>query len=148
MNRSEPKGQPDIQPAVRSGRLQKRSRQAFLKVYLIQSGLLVAVAAACLIKGPVEAYSALLGGMLYLLPNLYFTWRVLYSKRPAETAQQVVISLYASEIGKMVLAAGLFSATFVLIDPLSPFSLFLTFILLQLSGWMLQWRLNNRFLKL
>ncbi|SEG84605.1 ATP synthase I chain [Marinobacterium lutimaris] len=86
--------------------------------------------------------------MLYLLPNLYFTWRVLFSKRPAETAQQVVISLYSSEIGKMVLAAGLFSATFVLVKPLSPFPLFLTFILLQLSGWMLQWRLNNRFLKL
>ncbi|GGC10688.1 hypothetical protein GCM10011352_41450 [Marinobacterium zhoushanense] len=131
-----------------SGRLQKRGRRAFLKVYLIQSGLLLAIAAGLLLKSPVESYSALIGGLLYLLPNLYFTWRVLYSKRPAETAQQVVISLYASEIGKMVLAAGLFSATFLLVDPLSPFSLFLTFILLQLSGWMLQWRLNNRFLKL
>ncbi|WP_165900361.1 ATP synthase subunit I [Marinobacterium mangrovicola] len=148
MQRSEPSEQPEIQPAIRSGRLQKRSRQAFLKVYLIQTGVLAVVAAACLVKGPVEAYSALLGGMLYLLPNLYFTWRVLFSKRPAETAQQVVISLYSSEIGKMVLAAGLFSATFVLVKPLSPFPLFLTFILLQLSGWMLQWRLNNRFLKL
>lgn len=131
-----------------SGRLQKRGRRAFLKVYLIQGGLLSVIAAGLLVKGPVEAYSALIGGLLYLLPNLYFTWRVLYTKRPVETAQQVVIGLYASEIGKMVLAAGLFSATFLLVDPLSPFSLFLTFILLQFTGWMLQWRLNNRFLKL
>jgi ATP synthase protein I len=133
---------------VRSGRLQRRSRQAFLKIYLYQGILLLAVSSGALLLGPVHAYSALLGGLLYLLPNLYFTWRVLYGKRPAETAQQVVISLYASEIGKMVLAAGLFSATFLLVDPLRPFSLFLTFILLQLFGWMLQWRLNNRFLKL
>lgn len=148
MRKSEPGEQSKVQPTVISGRLQRRSRRAFLKVYLIQCGLLAAITAGLLIKSPVESYSALIGGLLYLLPNLYFTWRVLYSKRPSETAQQVVIGLYASEIGKMVLAAGLFSATFILVKPLSPFSLFLTFILLQLSGWMLQWRLNNRFLKL
>ncbi len=133
---------------VRSGRLQQRSRQAFLRIYLIQFLLLLLVSAGALVLGTVTAYSALLGGLLYLLPNLYFTWRVLYSKRPADTAQQVVISLYASEIGKMLVAALLFSAVFLLVQPLSPFSLFLTFILLQLSGWMLQWRLGNRFLKL
>lgn len=109
---------------------------------------MLAVAGLALIKGPVAAYSALIGGLLYLLPNLYFTWRVLFSKRPAETAQQVVMGVYAGEIGKMAFAVGLFSATFVLVNPLSPFSLFLTFILLQLSGWMLQVKLNNRFLKL
>jgi len=137
-----------VSKAVRSGRLQQRSRRALLKIYLIQTGLMLAVTACALWQGPVAAYSALIGGLLYLLPNLYFSWRVLFSKRPAETAQQVVISLYASEIGKMAFAVGLFSATFVFVDPLSPFSLFLTFILLQLSGWMLQMKLNNRFLKL
>lgn len=134
---------------MRSGRLQLRSRRAFLQIHLLQAGLTLAVAlAALLLKGMVAAYSALLGGVLYLLPNLYFTWRVLFSKRPAETAQQVAISMYGSEIGKMAFAVGLFSATFALVEPLNPFSLFLTFILLQLSGWMLQMRLNNRFLKL
>lgn len=133
---------------MRSGRLQRRSRRAFLKIYLIQAGLALAIAAVALLNGPVTAYSALLGGLLYLLPNLYFTWRVLFSRRPAETAQQVAISVYASEIGKMAFAVGLFSATFILVEPLSPFPLFLTFILLQLSGWMLQMKLNTRFLKL
>lgn len=133
---------------VRSGRLQQRSRAAFLRIYLLQFLLLLLITAGAWVQGRVTAYSALLGGLLYLIPNLYFTWRVLYSKRPAETAQQVVISLYASEIGKMLVAALLFSVVFLLVQPLSPFSLFLTFILLQLSGWMLQWRLGNRFLKL
>lgn len=133
---------------VRSGRLKQRSHKQFLRIYLIQAGLTLLAAAVAWLHSGVAAYSALLGGGLYLLPQLYFSWRVLYSKRPAETAQQVVLSLYASEIGKMLVAAGLFSAVFLLVQPLSPFSLFLTFILLQLSGWMLQMRLGNRFLKL
>jgi ATP synthase protein I len=148
LDRSRPTEGVTTAAAVRSGRLQRRSRRAFLKIYLIQAGLALAIAAVALLNGPVTAYSALLGGLLYLLPNLYFTWRVLFSRRPAETAQQVAISVYASEIGKMAFAVGLFSATFILVEPLSPFPLFLTFILLQLSGWMLQMKLNTRFLKL
>lgn len=135
-------------PVVRSGRLQQRSRKAFFRIYLLQMVIILIISAVSLLNGPVAAYSALLGGLLYLVPNLYATWRALLTKRPADSAQQVVISLYASEIGKMVVAIGLFSATFVLVKPLSPFSLFLTFILLQITGWLLQWGMNKRFLKL
>lgn len=113
-----------------------------MRILLVQAVLVLLVSAACLLMGVVEAYSAFLGGMLYLLPNLYFTWRTL-GNRQAVGARGVLMSMYASEIGKMMLAVGLFSSTFLLVQPLSPFSLFGTFILLQLSGWMLHLRLFN-----
>lgn len=133
------KGEAGQAPAA-VGRHQGRSYRAFMRILLVQAVLILLVSAACLLLGRVEAYSALLGGLLYLLPNVYFTWRAL-GNRHASSARRVLVSMYASEIGKMMLSVGLFSATFMLVRPLSPFSLFGTFILLQLSAWMLQMKL-------
>lgn len=116
---------------------ERRSTRGLRQIFLQQAALILLVSAACLVLGVTAAYSALLGGLLYLLPNLYFAWRA-FSGQGADNAQRVVIRMYASEIGKMMLAVALFSATFKLVQPLSPFSLFGTFMLLQLSGWILQ----------
>lgn len=116
---------------------ERRSIRGLRQIFLQQAALILLVSAACLVLGVTAAYSALLGGLLYLLPNLYFAWRA-FSGQSTDNAQRVVIRMYASEIGKMMLAVALFSATFMLVHPLSPFPLFGTFMLLQLSGWILQ----------
>lgn len=134
-------------PVVRSGQLRKQGQRAFFRIYLLQCGLAVLLAALFLLSGWPSAYSALLGGVIYLLPNVVFTWQV-FSGPQTGTAGQVVARLYRSEIGKMLMVALLFSATFILVHPLSPFPLFLTFIILQVSGWVLQMKMNKRFLKL
>ncbi|GAA0795685.1 ATP synthase subunit I [Marinobacterium sediminicola] len=133
------KGEAEQAPAAVSRHV-RRSYREFIRILLVQAVLILLVSTACLLKGTVEAYSALIGGMLYLLPNLYFTWRAL-GNRHANSARTVLVSMYASEIGKMMLAVALFSAAFLMVRPLSPFSLFGTFILLQLSGWILQMKL-------
>jgi ATP synthase protein I len=115
----------------------RRSIKGFKRIFLQQAVLILCVSVACLLLGVIQAYSALLGGLLYLIPNLYFAWRA-FSSQDADNAHRIVIRMYASEIGKMMLAVALFSATFMLVQPLSPFPLFGTFILLQLSGWILQ----------
>ncbi|MDY6890631.1 MAG: ATP synthase subunit I [Pseudomonadota bacterium] len=115
----------------------RRTIEGFRRILLHQAALILCVSAACLLLGVTQAYSALLGGLLYLLPNLYFAWRAL-RRQGTDSAQRIVIRMYASEIGKMTLAVALFSATFQLVQPLSPFPLFGTFILLQLSGGILQ----------
>lgn len=134
---------------VRPGRLTRQSRRTLWTIYLVQAAISVLVAAVGFSAGSVVAYSALLGGALYLIPNLYAVWRSFYSRRGrAASPRQVMVSLYASEIGKMLVAVGLFGATFLLIHPLNPFSLFGTFMLLQITGWLLQWKLRDRLLKL
>ncbi len=135
------KGEAEQAPAAVS-RHQRRSFQAFVRIHLMQAALILLVSAACLLISKVQAYSALLGGLIYLVPNGYFTLRVM-GNRHVSGARNALANMYASEIGKMLLVAALFASTFMLVQPLSPFSLFGTFILLQLSGWMLQLRLFN-----
>lgn len=109
--------------------------------------VVLALSAALLLKGGVEAYSALLGGLVYVLPNLYIAIRTL-PHRPGSSARKVLVQLYAGQIWKMVLAVAGFAAVFAWVRPISPFSLFGTFILLQILGVLLQMKLKDRFLKL
>ncbi|RAU18051.1 hypothetical protein DN062_09690 [Nitrincola tibetensis] len=120
--------------------------QAFAKVLLIQVFITSALSLALIFKDFVAAYSAFIGGMLYLIPTAYFTLKVQF-KNNAHTAKEILANVYMSQFGKMVLAIALFSLTFMMVEPLNPLSLFVTFILMQISGWYLQFKLNNRFLK-
>ncbi|WP_151704784.1 ATP synthase subunit I [Nitrincola alkalilacustris] len=125
----------------------KRLALQFFRILFIQTAMVSLLSILGLLNSLVTAYSILLGGMLYLLPNIYFTARALLGKQLHEP-KQILARIYVSELGKMLLAVALFSVTFMLVHPLSPFSLFGTYILLQISGWYLQFGLNNRFQKL
>ncbi len=123
------------------------AQQQFNKVFLIQIVCTLLIAGVLLLHSMIAAYSALLGGMLYLIPSYVFTRKAL-AAQGKETAGKAVRQLYASEIWKMAISVVLFAAVFILIQPLNPFSLFGTYIGLQLAALVVQMRLNNRFLKL
>ena len=123
------------------------AQQQFRKVFLFQVLNALLIAGVLLLHGVITAYSALLGGILYLLPGYFFARKAL-AGRGKQTAGAVIRQIYASEIWKMTMSVVLFSATFILIQPLNPFSLFGTYIWLQLSAFVAQMQLNNRFLKL
>ena len=125
----------------------RRTRKQIFRIFLIQAILSVVVASALLLHSQVTAWSALLGGGLYLLPNLYFADRALtFSK--GQTAGKALAEMYVSQMWKMGISILAFAAVFILIHPLNPFSLFGTFILMQITGWLAQIKVNNRFLKL
>lgn len=125
----------------------RATRKQIFRIYLIQAVIGIGLSAALLLKDTVTAYSALLGAVLYLIPNLYFASRALKSN-PNQSPNTALVELYASEIWKMGISIVAFAAVFILVKPLNPFSLFITFILMQISGWIAQMNLNNRFLKL
>ena len=100
-----------------------------------------------MLKDFVTAYSVFLGGLLYLVPAGWFSLSVLV-KNKAQTPRQIVANMYVSETGKVLLAVAMFSLVFMLIEPLNAGALFVTYILLQITGWYLQLKLNQRFLKL
>lgn len=125
----------------------RKTRKQVFKIFLIQAVLGVAVSLILLLHNPATAWSALLGAGLYLLPNLYFADRALrFSK--GQTAGRALAEMYVSQIWKMAISIVAFAAVFILIQPLNPFSLFGTFILLQITGWFAQMNVNKRFLKL
>lgn len=122
--------------------------QQYRKVFLIQVVSLLVVAGVSLLHSLSAAYSSFCGGMIFLLPSYVFAHRALVARQVKNTPGAVVTQLYTSEIWKMGLSIALFSAVFILIQPLNPFSLFGTYIWLQLVGFFVQLKLNNRFLKL
>lgn len=122
--------------------------QQFKKVFLIQLVSMVVIAGVSLLHSVSTAYSSLCGGVIFLLPSYAFTYRALMVRQVRNTPGAVITQLYTSEIWKMGLSIALFSAVFILIQPLNPFSLFGTYIWLQLTGFMAQLKLNNSFLKL
>ena len=91
-------------------------------------------------------YSAFLGGLIYLLPYAYVARRILVDVE--YSASRTLADLYIGQIWKMVIGAVCFALVFVLVSPLSPFSLFGTYIAVQALGWYLQMRVDKRFIKL
>ncbi|MGH1486638.1 MAG: ATP synthase subunit I [Cellvibrionaceae bacterium] len=85
---------------------------------------------------PVLAYSALIGGLIFWLPNAYFTLYA-FRFRGAQAAAAVLRSMYRGEIGKFVLTIVGFSIVFSVVKPLEPISLFLTYIVMTVTHWIL-----------
>lgn len=97
-------------------------------------GLILTVLAA-LISGTVAAYSMLLGGLICLLPHCYFAYRA-FKFQGARAARQIVRSFYTGEAVKLVLTAAMFTVVFVAVKPLNAAVLFVGFIVVQLSSWL------------
>ena len=104
--------------------------------------LLLCQAAGCLVVtlvgllwGPVTAYSALLGGLVCLLPNCYFAYRA-FRFRGARAARHIVRSFYAGEAGKLVITALLFALVFSQVTPINALAVFLGFGAVQFIHWL------------
>ncbi|WP_151670967.1 ATP synthase subunit I [Nitrincola schmidtii] len=125
----------------------KRLALNYLRLFLVQLALISILSVLMMLKDFVTAYSVFLGGLIYLVPAGWFSLRVLV-KNKAQTPRQIVANIYVSETGKVLLAVAMFTLVFMLVEPLNAGALFVTYILLQITGWYLQLKLNQRFLKL
>lgn len=106
------------------------ARSIILTVLTAQaaSGLVLAVVFWGL-KGHVEAYSALLGGLACVIPNAFLALRLFLAKRDA---REVLLAAWIGEIGKFALTVIIFIVIFSLVRPIAPLPLFAGFIIAQL----------------
>lgn len=95
----------------------------------------VFLSAVALAFGLTPAYSVLLGGLICVVPNVYFAYRT-FKFRGARAAREIVRSFYAGEAGKLALTAVLFAAVFIGVKSLNPLALFAGFCLVQMIGWL------------
>ncbi|AHL77583.1 ATP synthase subunit I [Stutzerimonas stutzeri] len=110
-------------------------RLAVFPVLMAQlSLLLISAVVLWLWIGNVAGYSGLLGGLIALLPNIYFAHKA-FRFSGARAAQAIVRSFYAGEAGKLIFTSVLFALVFTGVKPLNPLSLFGVFILTQGVGW-------------
>ncbi|WP_304638608.1 F0F1 ATP synthase subunit I [Pseudomonas sp.] len=104
-------------------------------VLMIQAAVTVAVALSLwFFQGAVAGYSGLLGGLIALIPNAYFAYRV-YRYFGARSARAIVSEIFAGEAGKLILTAALFSVVWVGVKPLEAVAVFVGYLAgLTVSG--------------
>lgn len=96
--------------------------------------MLVVGIVGLLFSGKVTGLSALLGGLIAWLPNMYFALRA-FRYRGARAAQKIVRSFYAGAFGKMILTMAMFAVVFIKVKPLGALALFVGFALVQTMNW-------------
>lgn len=96
--------------------------------------MLVVGLAGLLIGGMITGYSALLGGFIAWLPNMYFALRA-FRYRGARAAQKIARSFYAGAFGKMMLTMAMFAIVFIKVKPLGALALFIGFAIVQTMNW-------------
>lgn len=99
-----------------------------LKVIAGQFGLGVALAAVLWSAfGTVAGYSALLGMLVAVVPNMFLALRLSVPRRDTG-AKGLVRAAYIGELGKLALTVLFFSIVFAAVRPLAGGPLFVTFI--------------------
>ncbi|WP_454784826.1 ATP synthase subunit I [Legionella sp. WA2024007413] len=110
------------------------SKRGIVRLWLIQLGVTLVFAALCaLVYSTNAASSALLGGMVCIVPNAYFASK-LFKYQGARSARQIVNSFYKGEALKIVISIFLFTAVFLLFK-ITPLAFFAAYIMIQMTHW-------------
>ncbi|WP_417543587.1 ATP synthase subunit I [Marinobacter sp.] len=110
--------------------------------FAVKSVVLVLVSLAFLFRGQISGYSALLGGLIFLLPHGYFALKA-FRYTGARSAKKIISSFYQGEAGKLILSAILFTVVFTWIQPLDVAALFLTFAIMLVTNWLTPLLVNS-----
>ena len=105
--------------------------------------LLALVGISGALGGAVAAFSSLLGGLICMIPGLYFSL-AMFRYQGARSARLILQTTYKAETIKMVMTAAGFAAAFILVKPLSAGHLFAAFIAVQAVHWLAPWILQPR----
>ena len=84
--------------------------------------------------GATAGYSALLGGLICVLPNAFLALRMVAGTMGGDP-RRALTATYIGAAGKLILTAALFTAVFVLVRPLRPGWLFSGFLAAQGVVW-------------
>ncbi|WP_420887160.1 ATP synthase subunit I [Candidatus Litorirhabdus singularis] len=91
---------------------------------------------------PVVADSVFYGGLIAVLPQAWFAWRV-FQYRGARSATHIARASYSGEVAKFVLTVSGFAAVFALVRPISGGAVFAGYgemLVIQIVGswWLLK----------
>ncbi|MBK6287923.1 MAG: ATP synthase subunit I [Gammaproteobacteria bacterium] len=103
---------------------------------LAESGLLALAVLGAGIMDPVTGKSLLIGGLIFLIPQSWFAWRV-FRFSGAGAAREVVQGFYRGEAGKFLLTTAGFASAFLIAGPLQAAALFGAYIVLHVVHWLL-----------
>ena len=105
----------------------------FRIIWLQLIGTVTAAAIMLLLLDKVSAYSALLGGMVCVIPSAFLAYRFVNALGMARN--RVFGYLMLGELGKLIFTGILFALVFMFIEPLETLLFFVTFIGVQALHW-------------
>lgn len=110
------------------------------RITLAQLALLLILCLVLLVFDPVLAYSTLGGGLVAIVPQVYFAV-LAFRWRGARSASAIARSGYVGELGKFALSAAGFALMFALVRPISGPAViagYLVMLTTQIAGsWLL-----------
>lgn len=106
-----------------------------LPVLLWQVLVTLGLALVFLFVGTVEAYSAILGGLICVIPNAYLAGRLLL-KSGAGDSRVFLRAAFTGEAIKLLLTGALFALVFKYVKPLNVLVLFVGFITAITIQWL------------
>lgn len=111
-----------------------QAKQNINKLLIAQSILVILIAlTVLLIKGKNDSISALLGGLVAILPSLLFA-RKLFRHSGARAAREIVKGFYIGEALKIVSSIALFAIVFIFYK-VQPVVFFVTYIAVVMTHW-------------
>jgi ATP synthase protein I len=112
-------------------------------LWLVQLGITLILSVLCALFYNINAaISALLGGLVCIIPNACFASK-LFKHQGARAAKQIVNSFYKGEALKIFLSIFLFTAVFVLCR-ITPLAFFASYILILMTHWFAPWIIVNK----
>ena len=109
-------------------------KRSLIGSILIAQILVTCVVAAFLtLQDNHTSLSALVGGFICVIPNMYLA-RKISSKRTAN-ADELAKTIYAAEFGKLFITAALFAGVFATQKWVQPVALLAGYIIAQLTHW-------------
>ncbi|MCK7543542.1 ATP synthase subunit I [Marinobacter bryozoorum] len=114
-----------------------------LRWLVIESTAIVVMALLWATQGRLAGYSALVGGLIFLVPNTWFAYQV-YKVEGARNMSRMVGNLFRAESVKIALTAVFFAAVFNLMEPIHVPALLFTFAVMVVMGAALRWFMRPR----
>jgi len=106
----------------------KTNKAVAYRYLAVEAAVTAAIALILLISVDVTAAcSAILGGVVFILPNWLFTGLV-FRQSDSDTARGILYRFFVGEALKIFVTIVLFAACFIMIRPLNIMALFATFI--------------------
>jgi ATP synthase protein I len=113
-------------------------RLPFARWLIAEGTMLIVLGLLWSFESRLAAYSAVLGGLIYVVPNAYFAHRM-FRFQGARNVRLMVGDLFRAESIKLALTAVSFAAVFILIEPVHAPALLFTFAVMVVLSTALRW---------
>jgi ATP synthase protein I len=119
------------------------NKRGIIRLWLVQLGITIFLATLFfLVYSTNAAKSAVLGGLVCIIPNIYFALKV-FQHEGARAAKQIVDGFYKGEAFKIIISIFLFTTVFVFFR-ITPSAFFVTYIMVLMSHWIAPWIIVNK----